>query len=141
VLFSDHLAEPPGQLDWMMAHPDVIQGVIDWMTVVEPTGGTMPAPAFGRVFALSARPAAIYFLTDGVFGDCTAEDVARLNGSGTLSRLGAFAAGLGRSLFGKSKDDAPAVINTIALDDAGSAPVLQKIAADSGGDYAHASSG
>jgi hypothetical protein len=139
VLFSDHLLEPPGQLDWTMAHPDVITAVIAWMQAVAPGGGTMPGPAFERVFALGARPDALYFMTDGEFYDCTAADIARLNGSGTSSKLGALARGLGRTLFGKS--DPPAtVINTIALDDAGAAPTLRQIAKDAGGKYAHVSS-
>jgi Arc/MetJ family transcription regulator len=33
-----------------------------------------------------------------------------------------------------------AVVNTITLDDAVSAPVMQQIAADSGGQYVHATS-
>jgi hypothetical protein len=139
VLFSDHLQEPPGQLDWTMAHPDVITAVIAWMQAVTPGGGTLPAPAFQRVFALAARPDALYFMTDGEFNDCTAADIARLNGSGTSSKLGALARGLGRTLFGKS--DPPAtVINTIALDDASAASTLRQIAQDAGGEYAHVSS-
>jgi hypothetical protein len=141
VLFSDHLEEPPGQLDWTMAHPDTIAAVIDWMGHVRPAGATMPAPAFERVFALSARPDALYFMTDGEFTDCTPADVARLNGSGTVSKLGALALGLGRALFGKGSDQPPTVINTIALDDSRGAEVLQQIAGQSGGHYVHRSSG
>ena len=139
VLFSDRLLEPPGQLDWTMAHPDVIAAVIAWMQAVSPGGGTMPAPAFERVFALRTRPDALYFMTDGEFHDCTAADIARLNGSGATSGLGALARGLGRKLFGKS-DPPPTVINTIALDDASAASTLQQIAADAGGEYAHVTS-
>jgi len=140
VLFSDHLQEPPGQLDWTMAHPDVIQSVIAWMEAIAPAGGTMPAPAFERVFGLSVRPDALYFMTDGQFNDCSAADIARLNGSGTFSALGAMARGLGRALFGKSADQPTTVINTLALDDDASASTLRQIAQDSGGDYAHVSS-
>jgi hypothetical protein len=139
VLFSDHLLEPPGQLDWTMAHPDVIAAVIAWMQAVAPDGGTMPAPAFERVFGLGTRPDALYFMTDGEFYDCTAADIARLNGSGTSSGLGALARGLGRKLFGKL-DPPSTVINTIALDDAGAASTLRQIAQDAGGEYAHVSS-
>jgi hypothetical protein len=140
VLFSDHLLEPPGQLDWTMAHPDVISAVIAWMEAIAPTGGTMPGPAFERVFALSARPDALYFMTDGEFNDCTAAEVARLNGSGTSSTLGAMARGWARSLFGRSTEQPATVINTVALDDASGASTLRQIAKDAGGEYAHVSS-
>ena len=141
VLFSDHLEEPPGQLDWTMAHPEVIAAVIEWMGHVQPKGATMPAPAFERVFRLSARPDALYFMTDGEFSDCTPADVARLNGSGTASRLGALAMGFGRALFGKGSVQPATVINTIALDDSGGGAVLQQIAEQSGGQFDHKSSG
>jgi hypothetical protein len=96
----------------------------------------MPAPAFERVFGLSARPEALYFMTDGIFNDCSPADIARLNDSGTSSKLGALAAGLGRSLFGKGKQPS-AVIHTISLDEDGGADALKQIAQDSGGEYAH----
>lgn len=141
LLFSDHLQQPPGQLDWTMAHPDVVKAVIEWMGEIQPVGGTMPGPAFERVFALSTRPDALYFMTDGIFEDCTPADVARLNGSGTASKLGALMLGMGRSLFGKGRDQPATVIHTIALDEAGSAAVLKQIAKDSGGQYGYVSSG
>jgi hypothetical protein len=140
VLFSDHLVEPPHQLDWTLADAAVIDAVIDWMGAVVPVGGTMPKPAFERVFALSTPPDSVYFMTDGQFNDCTPADIARLNGTGTASRFSALALGLGRSLLGKPKEHTGAVINTIALDDAGGAGVLQAIAEASGGQYTHASS-
>jgi von Willebrand factor type A domain len=141
VLFSNHLIEPPGQLDWMMAQRDLINGVIAWMQAIVPDGGTLPAPAFQRVYGLSTPPQAIYFLTDGQFNDCSAADISRLNTTGSMSSFGAFTRGVGRSLFGKGNaPDTPAVIHTIALDDASSAAVLQQIAQDSGGEYTHAAS-
>jgi hypothetical protein len=136
VLFSNTLAEPPNQIDWMLADPQVIAGALSWAAAVVPAGGTFPWPAFERVFTLSGRPDAIYFLTDGEFTDCTAADVARLNNNGG-SKLGSFA----RAFFGRGNQaPAPAVINTIALDDSGAAAALRKIAQDSGGAYIHASS-
>lgn len=141
VLFSDHLVEPPNQLDWTLADAGVVDAVIAWTGAVVPVGGTMPRPAFERVFSLSAAPDAVYFLTDGQFSDCTAADIERLNNAGSASRFGALALGLGRSLLGKPKEQAGAVINTIALDDAGGARVLEAIAQSSGGQYTHATSG
>jgi hypothetical protein len=83
----------------------------------------------------------VYFVTDRQFSDCTPADIARMDNAGTGSRLGALAHGFGRSLLGEPKGHAGAVINTIALDDAGDARTLQAIAQSSGDPYTHASSG
>jgi hypothetical protein len=84
----------------------------------------------------------VYFLTDGQFVDFTAEDCARIrNGGrrgdeeGLFNRL--------RDLLLGPRERTPrekAVVNTITLDDAVSAPVMRQIAADSGGQYVHATS-
>jgi hypothetical protein len=142
VLFSDRLAEPPGQTGWMPWDPQRSADVIGWIASFSPIGGTYPRPAFERLYSLPVSPTTVYFLTDGQFVDFTAEDCARIrNGGrrgdeeGLFNRL--------RDLLLGPRERTPrekGVVNTITLDDAVSAPVMQQIAADSGGQYVHATS-
>ena len=118
--------------------------ILSWLAGITPSGGTYPRPAFERLYSLSVRPTTVFFLTDGqFFGGFTGGGLrsiaehtpANPKNGGLLSRLR-------DRLFGR--DEAPqgekAVINTITLDDAASAPVMQQISAESGGQYTHAKS-
>jgi hypothetical protein len=135
ALFSDHVAQPPGQAGWMRCRRDVVAGLLQWLAAWVPGGGTVPRPALEAVFALPQRPDAVYFLTDGEFADPTPAQIAALNGAGTLSRL----MNAGRRLLGGAPTGG-AALHTIALDEAAGAEVLQRMAADSGGSYARVSS-
>jgi hypothetical protein len=143
VLFSDRLEVPPGQEGWTQADPERKAVVLSWLAGITPSGGTYPRPAFERLYSLSVRPTTVFFLTDGqFFGGFTAEDCARLQNTPPPTEEGGLLSRLRDRLFGR--DEAPqgekAVINTITLDDAASAPVMQQISAESGGQYTHAKS-
>ncbi|MBT8486088.1 MAG: VWA domain-containing protein [Phycisphaerales bacterium] len=112
VLFSSDTAKPPMQTGWMRARRSTINRLIRWLRDVDPTGGTVPMPAFHDVFALDVRPDVIFFLTDGEIPKDTGDLLADLNQRG------------GR-----------VVINTIAFGDASSQDLLRRIARESGGVY------
>ena len=46
---------------------------------LEARGGTNPNPAFREAFKITPHPDAIYFMTDGLFGDDVADQVAAMN--------------------------------------------------------------
>jgi hypothetical protein len=142
VLFSDRLAEPPGQAGWTPWDPQRSADVIGWIADFSPMGGTYPRPAFQRLYSMPASPTTVYFLTDGQFIDFTAQDYARIQSSGGSSGDEGLFNKLRDLVFGpreKPPSDKP-VVNAITLDDAASAPVMQQLAADSGGQYVHATS-
>ena len=85
-------------------------------------GGTVPLPAFERVFEMRPKPDAIYFMTDGVFGD---DANARL-----------IAAAINRMNLESGRLSA---IHCITLIDDTSADVMRSIAEASGGSYTHIS--
>lgn len=134
VLFSEGILEPPGQSGWTEATTSHIDGVLQWLSSISPDGGTYPTPAFKRVYSLPYKADAIYFLTDGELFDFDAAKCKRLrnNSSG----------GFFSRLFSprRDQDDWDPVINTISLDDDTSARELQKMAAESGGNYVHITS-
>jgi hypothetical protein len=134
VLYSTSMLEPPGQQEWEPAHGERIEAVLQWIASIAPDGGTVPGPAFERVFSLAVRPTTIYFLTDGQFAGFSTADCARLQRLGATSRDGDL---LSRSFAPQARE---AVINTITLDDDSSAPILRDIAAESSGQYVHATS-
>jgi len=91
--------------------------VAAWLQSVNAGGGTYPTPAFRVAFALSPRPDAIFFMTDGQFPPNVVDEVADLNRSG-----------------GKKVQ-----IHTISFMDTSAEPLMRKIASDSGGRYRHVS--
>ena len=142
VLFSDRLAMPPGQEGWTPVSPEAVGHVSAWLDKVSPDGGTIPRPAFERLYSQAAGPTTVFFLTDGEFFGFTAADCARIQQGGGDGGGGGMLRSL-RTWFSGSAEDPPperAVINTITLDDAASGAVMQEIAADSGGKYVHATS-
>jgi len=117
LLFSSAFIEPPMQHGWMRARRSTVNRFIRWLNDVDPSGGTIPMPAFHQVFSLDVRPDVLFFLTDGEIPDDTAKLVADLNRRG------------GR-----------VVINTIAFGNAQSQDLLKQIARESGGVYRFVSS-
>jgi hypothetical protein len=91
--------------------------VAAWLQSVSAGGGTYPTPAFRVAFALSPRPDAIFFMTDGQFPENVVEEVADLNRRG-----------------GKNVQ-----IHTISFMDTSAETLMRKIASDSGGRYRHVS--
>jgi hypothetical protein len=119
VMFSSGpLVEPPMQRGWTQARRSNVSQNVRWLQSVSPGGGTVPAPAFHKVFDMNPRPDVIYFMTDGIIVGFTAEEVDRLNSKGKR-----------------------VVINTIAFGDQGSEELLRRIARDSGGQYRYVPDG
>jgi hypothetical protein len=114
IFFSSGFIEPPMQSGWMRARRATVNRFIRWLNEVEPSGGTVPLPAFQEVFSFDVRPDVIFFLTDGEIPnpDNVGDVVADMNGRG------------GR-----------VVINTIAFGDDRSQELLKRIANESGGVY------
>lgn len=112
LLFSSDFFEPPFQKGWIKARKPVISQFITWMNQASPGGGTMPRTSFVQVFSLAERPDVIYFLTDGIFQDITADEITAMNRSGKR-----------------------AIIHTIQFGDRGNEELMRKIAKSSGGVY------
>ena len=140
VLFSSGILEPPGQKGWTEASADNVSAAIQWVSGIHPDGGTEPAPAFQRVFSLSTKADAIYFLTDGQLFGFNAADCKRIRDTGNTSAGGFFSSIARMFSPRRDQDDWDPVINTISLDDKSSAAELQKMAEDTGGNYVHMSS-
>ncbi|MEE2719548.1 MAG: VWA domain-containing protein [Planctomycetota bacterium] len=112
VFYGGSIEEPEMQESWLMARSPIINGVSEWIRRLNAAGGTIPLPAFRRVFGLDERPDVIFFLTDGDITSMSAQQVAELNDRGLRT-----------------------VINTIAFGDDASQDLLVQIAQDSGGVY------
>ena len=65
VIFYNHQMYPMPSEKPLMATPDNLAKTTDWINHAEAMGGTVPMPAL--MLALSMKPDAIYFLTDGQF--------------------------------------------------------------------------
>jgi len=69
VVFYNRDAYPMDADEPLLATQDNLAKTTQWINAVEPTGGTNPLPAL--LFALTLRPDAIYFLSDGQFDPAT----------------------------------------------------------------------
>ena len=118
LLFSSEIKQPPMQKGWMRARKPVVRQFTNWLTSVDPGGGTEPKSSFQAVFSLAVRPDVIYFLTDGQFEDIAPDEIAEMNSHGKK-----------------------VVINTIQFGDPYGQDVLKQIAAKSGGAYRFIASG
>jgi hypothetical protein len=112
VLFSSNYVLPPGQVGWKRARRTSVNSLVRWLEDVNPKGGTEPQTSFDHVLALDVRPDVIFFLTDGIIPNMTAEFVSSRNRRGK-----------------------PVVINTIAFGQEGSQDLLARMARESGGEY------
>lgn len=65
VIFYNEGAYPMDADEPLLASADNVAKTTNWIQEVSPTGGTNPLPAL--LYALSLRPDAIYFLSDGQF--------------------------------------------------------------------------
>ncbi len=65
VIFYNEVAHPMDGDGPLLATQDNLAKTTSWINQVEPTGGTNPRPAL--LLALTLRPDAIYFLSDGQF--------------------------------------------------------------------------
>ncbi|TVQ53289.1 MAG: hypothetical protein EA377_08360 [Phycisphaerales bacterium] len=112
IFFSSNLLEPDFQRGWARATAANIRRYLSWFDRVDPGGGTIPRPAFLLAFEMRPRPDVIFFMTDGIIPDLSAEEINDINQRGDR-----------------------VVIHTIAFGDQGSEELLRRIARDSGGQY------
>jgi hypothetical protein len=77
VIFYNDAAYPMDADEPVLATENEFARTRRWVSYVEPQGGTNPLPALS--FALSLRPDAIYFLSDGKFDPVTLEEVRAQN--------------------------------------------------------------
>lgn len=73
VIFYNGGAYPMDADKPLLATKDNIAKVTNWINSVEPSGGTYPLPAL--LMAISMRPDAIYFLSDGQFDPLTIDEL------------------------------------------------------------------
>ena len=115
VFYSSQARMLGGRSRWMRAtqrHKTLADREI---RAVTSNGGTQPQPAFDAVFKLRPKPDAIYFMTDGEFGQGIAAYVAQMNES--------------------SGQRTP--IHCISFVERTSERLLRSIAEQSGGTYTH----
>ena len=77
VLFSDG-AYPMDDLEPIKASKKNLDKTAQWVYSLEPEGGTNPLPAL--LYALSVKPSAIFFLSDGRFEPMVIQTIQRENG-------------------------------------------------------------
>jgi hypothetical protein len=118
VVFYNEGAFPMDADEPQLATEDNIAKVTQWIQGVEPTGGTNPLPAL--LFALSLRPDAIYFLSDGQFDPAVPQILRTQN----------------RQNLRLKKRQIP--IHTIAFFDRIAEGMMRTIARNSGGEYRYA---
>ncbi len=110
VLYSDQANVPSFQRSWLRASGQNIKRVENWIDNFAPGGGTLPEPAFTKIFAMDVRPDSIFFMTDGLIPPETVSIVSSLNNSGKR-----------------------VLINTIAFGNSGGHAPLRRMASDSDG--------
>jgi hypothetical protein len=115
VIFYNHRPHPmDGQIP-VQATPEKIAETTRWVSDAEASGGTNPLPALEM--ALSLRPDAIYFLSDGQFDPRTAIELRRENRNNSRQ---------GTKMI---------PIHTIAFYDRFAAGLMRVIAQNSGGEF------
>lgn len=73
VILYNEGAYPMDADEPLLANADNVARTTNWIQEVSPTGGTNPLPAL--LYALSLRPDAIYFLSDGQFDPAIVREV------------------------------------------------------------------
>jgi hypothetical protein len=115
VIFYNDGAYPMDADEPVLATQDQIARTTRWVNYVEPGGGTHPLPAL--LFALSLRPDAIYFLSDGQFDPLTIHELRLRNRPNNRLRLRQIP------------------IHTIAFVDRATEGLMRTIARNSGGQF------
>jgi hypothetical protein len=111
VIFYSDGAYPMDADEPVPANEDQFARTRYWVSHIEPNGGTNPLPAL--LYALSLRPDAIYFLSDGKFDPVTTQEV-RLKNKPRSQRI---------------------PIHTIAFMERATEGLMRTIARNSGGEY------
>jgi hypothetical protein len=115
VVFFNDGAYPMDANEPVLATEKQVARTAQWVNNVQANGGTNPLPAL--VIALSLRPDAIYFLSDGQFDPIT---ITQLRFKNRTSRR-----------FNMQRIP----MHTIAFFDRMTEPLMRSIARDSGGEY------
>jgi hypothetical protein len=115
VVFYNEGAYPMDADEPLLATQDNLARTTRWINSVEPTGGTNPLPAL--VFALSLRPDAIYFLSDGQFDPAVIRELRIRNHENRRLNIHQIP------------------IHTIAFFDRIAEGLMRSIARNSGGEY------
>ena len=115
VIFYNDKAYPMDADKPLLATQDNLAQTTNWINRVEPGGGTNPLPAL--VFALSLRPDAIYFLSDGQFDPATIQQLRSRNRQNLRLQMRQIP------------------IHTIAFFDRFAEGLMRTIARNSGGEY------
>jgi hypothetical protein len=115
VIFFNHGAYPMDSDEMVLATEEQVARTTQWVAYMEADGGTNPLPAL--LFAISLRPDAIYFLSDGQF-DRIAISQLRL-----------------RNRPNRRLQIKQVPIHAIAFFDRGTEYLMRTIARNSGGDY------
>lgn len=114
LIFFNSREVPYPQSGWQ--HPRKERAAVArWLQSVTAGGGTYPTPAFRVAMALSPRPDAIFFMTDGQFPDQVVREIRDLNAQG------------GRRVK----------VHTISFVDRSAENLMRQIAQESGGKYRH----
>lgn len=79
VLFSTDATPLGGQARWWKATEQAKGAIAREIRAIRARGGTNPLPAFETAFALKPKPDAIYFMTDGLFSESAAYEIAQIN--------------------------------------------------------------
>jgi len=99
---------------WMDGTEAGKRWAMEKIAAVESAGGTEPWPGFEIVLGLKPAPDAIYFMTDGHFNEIVADQIAV-----------------------KNSGNRKVPIHCITFVDTAAEELMRRIAADSGGTYAH----
>jgi hypothetical protein len=114
VPFSNDAAPMGNRTKWTQANDAGKKWIREQATHLNAYGGTNPLPAFQLVFEMNPRPDAIYFMTDGLFEESAAVEIAKMN---------------------KRGHKAPIHCIGLNLEEKGAEENLKKIAQDSGGRF------
>lgn len=115
IIFFNHGAYPMNAREPVLATKDALADATAWIESISPDGGTVPLPAL--LHALSLRPDAIYFLSDGQFDPVTLR-VLRARNHPT-----------------KHKRHLQIPIHTISLMDHATISLMRTISRDSNGEH------
>jgi hypothetical protein len=82
VPFSNDAASLGNRNKWTQANDAGKKWIREQAATLNAYGGTNPLPAFQLAFELAPRPDAIYFMTDGLFEESAATEIAKMNKRG-----------------------------------------------------------
>ena len=111
VIFYNHRSYPMNEPGLVRATEKQFEKTRNWISYVQPQGGTVPQPAL--LAALSMKPDAIFFLSDGLFDPGTGREV-RIRNRGKVRQI---------------------PIHTIAFVNREAEGLMRTIARNSGGKY------